>query len=324
MHPALFYESFFFCPRDDLERLQPLSQTLLDIIVGGSNMLPLRPIYCVSMDFDEDSKDTLQIFLEEDEDADEELPVYEASIRDGDFAQTFLRLQNVFVKYFNVGIRDSPFLDYWKSQEAACFAVERIDFDSPTEYDLLDSIVNHLRPRRVYFSDEEPPFNGEDLKLLARDSFLNNLQICRLTVRDDSFAISSFVLSERGYSNYELECRHSDVMDGIDGLIESFVREGCANKRLQSVCIEWEDGDGPQSSAPKRLSKPTKTDEPLPKIGLTKWLTNYSHRVTQCEKYCFVNKTQWKRMEVHKWTVEYDYDDDRRTSHVLQCRVMSL
>ncbi|KAH7695149.1 hypothetical protein AAVH_37797 [Aphelenchoides avenae] len=183
--------------------------------------------------------------------------------------------------------------------------------------------MNHLRPRRVYLlTDEEPPINGEDLKLLARDSFLNNLKICRLTVWNEDFSISSFVLSERGYPNYDLRCRHSDVVDGIDGFIESFVRQGCANAKLQSVCFEWDDGDGPQPS--KQLSKPTKTDVPLPKISLTKWLADYPHRVSQCEMHCFVNKKQWKRMEAHKWSVEYDYDDDRRTVHFLRCRVMSL
>ncbi|KAH7680120.1 hypothetical protein AAVH_41509, partial [Aphelenchoides avenae] len=258
-------------------------------------------------------------------DADEQVPDYEDSLRFGarpHFAQTFLRLQNVCVKYFNVGIRDSPFLAYWKAQEAASFTVVRIEFGPTTEYDLLDSIMNHIRPRSVLFGDEETSFNA-DLKLLTRDSFLNHLLLCRFEVYDDTFPISSFVLSERGYPNYELRCHQSHVVEGIDGLIESFVREGCANERLQSVCIKWGDGDGPQSS--KQLSKPTKSDMPLPEIRLTKSLTKYSHRVTQCELHCFDNKMQWKRMEVHKWTVEYDADDDdRRTSHVLQCRVVSL
>ncbi|KAH7704419.1 hypothetical protein AAVH_28395 [Aphelenchoides avenae] len=299
MHPALFYESFFFCPRDDLERLQPLSQTLLDIIVRGSNVLPLRPIYYVNMDFDEDAKDSIQIFLEQDKDADEQLSDYEASLRDGDFGETFFRLQHICVKCFYVGIRGSPFLDYWKVQEAASFTAVRIEFDTTTEYALLDSIINHLHPRNVSFGHEKPSLIGKDLKLLDRDSFLNNLQICRLT---------------------------SDVVDGIDGLVESFVREGCANGKLQSVCFEWADGDGPQSSSPKLLGKPTKTDEPLPKICLTNWLTDCPQRVLQCQMHSFITKKQWKRMEVHKWTVEYDYDDDdhRRTVHFLRCRVMSL
>ena len=49
MHLALFFESFSFCSRDDLESVQLVSQSLLDTIVDGSGVLPLRPIYRVSM-----------------------------------------------------------------------------------------------------------------------------------------------------------------------------------------------------------------------------------------------------------------------------------
>lgn len=49
MLPDLRHELLFFCTRDELERLQPLSRTLLDMIVAGANVLPLRPISLVDM-----------------------------------------------------------------------------------------------------------------------------------------------------------------------------------------------------------------------------------------------------------------------------------
>lgn len=128
----------------------------------------------------------IRIVVEEDEDAIEQASDYEASIHDGDFAGTFRRLQHVCIRDFRVGISDSPFLRYWKSQKAAVFAVERIELDPPevTDYDLLDSVVNHLRPKTTYdcFSWAECGYGREELKLLARKSFLNNLQTVRSMV----------------------------------------------------------------------------------------------------------------------------------------------
>lgn len=49
MRPDILYESFFFCPRNELEQLQPLSQSMLNMIDAGSNILPLRPIHLVDM-----------------------------------------------------------------------------------------------------------------------------------------------------------------------------------------------------------------------------------------------------------------------------------
>lgn len=49
MHPDLFYEALFFCARDDLERLQPVSRALLKMIVHSSKVLALRPIRYVWM-----------------------------------------------------------------------------------------------------------------------------------------------------------------------------------------------------------------------------------------------------------------------------------
>lgn len=49
MIPELRYEILFFYTRDELERLQPLSQTMLDMTVKGSKVLPLRPIDRVEM-----------------------------------------------------------------------------------------------------------------------------------------------------------------------------------------------------------------------------------------------------------------------------------
>ncbi|KAH7704032.1 hypothetical protein AAVH_28782 [Aphelenchoides avenae] len=150
MHPVLFNESFSFCSRDVLERLQPLSQMLLDMIAAGSNVLPLRPIQRVDMAFD--ATNEIRIFLAKPvvgDDAGDAGPDYKASIRDGDFAEIVRRLQNTCMKDLLVGIRDSPFLCYWKAQETATFTVVNIDFslNYDTDYGVLDSIVKHLRPR---------------------------------------------------------------------------------------------------------------------------------------------------------------------------------
>ncbi|KAH7687732.1 hypothetical protein AAVH_40719 [Aphelenchoides avenae] len=151
------------------------------------------------------------------------------------------------------------------------------------------------------------------LDLLVRESFLTNFKTCRLTP---------------GYANYELGCEcwcdGCQVSDGIDAFVESFARDGCTNEKLESVCIKWGDPIGQQSPALKQLKEPTKVDVPLPKNDLTKWITRYVHKVTQCEMHSLVNKKQRKRMDLYKWTVEYEDEEDRHTAHVLQCRVKSL
>ncbi|KAH7662590.1 hypothetical protein AAVH_43448, partial [Aphelenchoides avenae] len=104
----------------------------------------------------------------------------------------------------------------------------------------------------------------------------------------------------------------------------SFVHDGCANEKLETVCIKWTDPQGQQSPALKQLKEPTKIDLPLPENDLTEFLTNVVHRVTQCEMHSLVNAKQCKRMELHKWTVEYDEGRRRWTSHFLQCRVQNF
>ncbi|KAH7724710.1 hypothetical protein AAVH_07851 [Aphelenchoides avenae] len=338
MIPELRYELLFFYTRDDLERLQPLSQSLLDMIVAGSNVLALRPIYRVDMDrTGHEREGKIRIFVEFTVTNGWSLD-YEASIHDGDFAETFRRLQHTCIKDFNLNIRDSPFLRYWKAQEAAVFTVVDIDFSLTdfTHYNVLDSTVNHLRPRAMLFvagksSWHENGYKSEDLKLLARDSFLNNLQTIRLAVLDGAFPPPSAMLKEPGYPNYELRCHAyrprlvALIAEGIDDLIESFVRNGCANKKLDSVSIGGFDDDAQPSPLPKLLNKPTKADVPLPYNDLTAWLTGcYTHRVSRCETHSFVNAKQCKRMEVYKWTVEYVNGSGYHTSHMLQCRLENL
>lgn len=133
------------------------------------------------------------------------VPDYTASTDDGDFAEIILRLQHTCIEDFCIGISDSPFLRYWKAHEAASFAVVSIDFGltddtDDTDYDVLDSIVNHLRPRTTEAVDVEESFwheNGYDeekLELLTRKSFLNNLHTCRLAVSQlEFFCAVSFV-----------------------------------------------------------------------------------------------------------------------------------
>ncbi|KAH7714943.1 hypothetical protein AAVH_17672 [Aphelenchoides avenae] len=326
MIPELRYEILFFYTRDELERLQPLSQTMLDMTVKGSKVLPLRPIDRVEMNFDYYSEDSIKICVEEYADA----PDYAASVVDGDFEQTFLRLQNTCIKEFFVRFRDSPFLRYWKTRDTAVFTVVMIKFylTNDTDYDLLDSIVDHLRPTTAHEVDvDDSSWHENDndaMELLARPSFLNNLQTCHLGVYDeDGFPLPTFFLKEPGYPNYELWCHECHVADGIDGFIESFMRDGCANKKLESVRIEWEDAEDQPSVAPKQLRKPTKTDLPLPKNDATAWLTPFDHRVAQCEMHSFANIKQWMRMDVYVWSVECRRDR-LVTRHILLCRVVDM
>ncbi|KAH7707612.1 hypothetical protein AAVH_25142, partial [Aphelenchoides avenae] len=187
MHLDLFRESFFVCPRSNVESLQLVRRALLNVIVAGSNVLPLRSIDRVEMDFAGDEKDYIQIIIADNDELCITDPDYEASIHEGDFAETFRHLQHTCIKEFCVGIRDSPFLRYWKAHEAADFTVVNIDLAprDTTDYGVLDSIVNHLRPRtaEVYIKESSwhaNGYNSDYLALLVRDYFLNNLQICRL------------------------------------------------------------------------------------------------------------------------------------------------
>ncbi|KAH7711973.1 hypothetical protein AAVH_20685 [Aphelenchoides avenae] len=319
------------------------------MIVNGSKVLPLRPIHHVNMTSaiykQPRMDDKIKIFVE-DRRPDSGLPEpdYEASIDDGDVAEIFRRLQNTCIKSFWVGIGDSAFLRYWRAQETACFTVVRIGFGGLeiADSNIFDSIVSYLRPRtteEIHVVESSWHENGFDawwhkngwneemleFNHLARDSFLNNLQICRLNVwRDAAFPPPSFILKEPGYPNYKIWCGGSQVANGIDDLIESFVRDGCANRKFESVCVRWDDDENEQSPALKQLKRSTKVDMPLPNNGLTKWLTHRNGRVTQCEVHSFVNKNEWQRMVVYKWAVEYDDRGSLRTRHILQCRVENL
>ncbi|KAH7725108.1 hypothetical protein AAVH_07386 [Aphelenchoides avenae] len=245
---------------------------------AGSSLPPLRPIHRVNMHC-EYPNDKIEIFVDDDG-----RPEYEASVLDGDFAETFRRLQHSCIKTVLVGIRESPFLRYWKAQKTARFTVVTLrlrgfDFGSPTDYeeatdyDVLDSIVNHLRPRtneHIIVDDSSWRENGRNskyLKVLARDSFLNNLQACRLRVQGNTFPPSAFFLNEPGYRNYEIDAQYLGYKaDGIDSFIESFVRDGCANKKLESVHITWYESSRHPSPVLKQLGKPTKTDLPLSEL----------------------------------------------------------
>ncbi|KAH7696510.1 hypothetical protein AAVH_36419 [Aphelenchoides avenae] len=329
MHPVLFNESFYFCPRDDLERLQPLSRSLLDMIVAGSNVLPLRPIHRVDMGYG--SEDKIRIFVEDPATDGASEPDYEASILDGDFEATIRHLQNTCIMDFNVGIRGSPFLHYWNAQEAAAFTVVSIDFSlaEDTNYGVLDSIVNHLRPRTTGGQMESSllHLNGYsvNLELLARESFLNNLQTCHLDVSGSAPVFPpAFFFNEPGYPNYDVRYSYSNAADRIDGLVESFIRDGCTNRKLQSVSIQWTENDDMRAPTPKQLRKPTKTEVSLLKSDLPAWITKYVYRVSECQMHSFVNQKQWQRMDVYKWSVEFERPDGRFTLQILHCRVKNL
>ncbi|KAH7711597.1 hypothetical protein AAVH_21064 [Aphelenchoides avenae] len=318
MHPVLFYESFFFCSRNDLERLQPLSKSLRNIIVNGSKALPLRPVDRVFiMDGDPvDGDAMIQITVDN-------LSIYDAPTHYGDFTETFRRLQHTCIKWFDVSICDSPFLRYWMAQEAAVFNVVRIEFyiDFNGHYDIFDSIVNHARPKTTIVAEDGT--NNELMKVLTRKSLLNSLRTCCLRVYAEGFPSSSFFLDEPGYAKYELWFHRPSAANWIDGFIESFVRDGCANKKFESVCVRWGDSEDHQSPAPKQLSKPTKREIPLPKMELTALLNIEVHPMTQCEVHSFVSTKHSVRMDVYKWS-DYDCIDPPDVVHILQCRVSDL
>ncbi|KAH7701722.1 hypothetical protein AAVH_31141, partial [Aphelenchoides avenae] len=237
------------------------------------------------------------------------------------------------------------------------FIVMSIYFEPPKttdDYEVLDSIVNLLRPRTIDVSFENGPHpwdqttssNSKYLEVLACDSFLNHLQICPLNLWRGAFPPPSFILDEPGYPNYELRCRRStldgidarsNVADGIDAFIESFVRDGCANKKLKSVYIrwsEWPDSE-PPCPTPKQLSNPTMADEPLPEAEAERLRSNDIKQwicgirvLSECEMHSFVNVQHRKLMEVKKWSVKYfgGCDDyfDRSTTHILQCLVKNV
>ncbi|KAH7717216.1 hypothetical protein AAVH_15327 [Aphelenchoides avenae] len=326
MHPVLFYEAFFFCSRDDLERLQSVSRTLRDMVIHSSNVLPLRTIRYVWMDSTRrpSSIEKIHVRVEWLEPGGAGKHDYEASLHGGDFAETVRRLEHACITNFSFGVRDSPFFRYWKAQGSAAFTVENILFLVPDtmDYGILDSIMNHLRPRATAVIVDESSWRKDGCKklaLLTRDTFLKHLQTCWLAVRHrGGFPPSSFILNEPGYAHYELLCFGMNIAAGIDGFIESFVRDGCTNKKLESVSIKWNE----QSPAPKQLSKPTKVDVPIPKLYMMVWIARNSHRVSQCEMHSFVNAKQ--RLDVYNWTIEYEDEGRRRTTQLLQCRVKDL
>ncbi|KAH7700262.1 hypothetical protein AAVH_32620, partial [Aphelenchoides avenae] len=226
---------------------------------------------------------------------------YVASIDRGDFAETFRRLQHTCIKDFCVGIRDSAFLRYWKAQETVAFAVVDVEICKPgtMDYDVLHSIVKHLRPRTMSFEVFwlEDGEKHEWAEMTAHHSFLTNRQTCYLDVEDkDPFPPPAFFLARPGYSNYERYCTNNNASNGIDALIESFVRDGCANKKLDSVRVEWDLDDDQQTMArmPKQLRNPTETDLPVPYDVTVCYIPADRHK---CEMYSFVNTKQRKRME---------------------------
>lgn len=109
---------------------------------------------------------------------------------EGDFEQTFRRLQNICVKDFVIGIRDNPFLRHWmEAQKTAAFTdFIVVNFHiQPTDaatIEVVDSIVNHLRPKAAGFFIQrgQKKRNEGVLFLMCQDAFLNNLETFRLTV----------------------------------------------------------------------------------------------------------------------------------------------
>ncbi|KAH7676101.1 hypothetical protein AAVH_41990, partial [Aphelenchoides avenae] len=103
----------------------------------------------------------------------------------------------------------------------------------------------------------------------------------------------------------------------------SFVRDGCMNRKLESVFVRWDDYEGHQWPAPKQLTKLTTREIPLPMKDLTAWLSREVRQVTRCEVQSFVSTKYWVRMDVYKWS-DYDSSDRRFVTHILQCRVNDL
>ncbi|KAH7704950.1 hypothetical protein AAVH_27850 [Aphelenchoides avenae] len=372
MKDVLCHEWLFFCSREDLEPLQLVRKSLRKMIVARSSALPLRSIHRVSVDCCHEPPipnypDKIEIFVKEDRYPEEMTPeeavkrYYKTSVCDnGDFAGAVRRLQHSCIKNFDVDIGDSPFLRYWMAQEADAFTVLSICINPPEatkNYELLDAIVNRVRPNTLdvsyesgpsAYGDQTAPYNSEYLEVMARDSFLNILQICPLNIWPGAFPPPSFILDEPGYPNYELRCHRSTVdgiyarswiADGIDAFLESFVRDGCANKKLISMCITWTEWPNaePPCPMPKLLSNPTMADEPLPEAEADAERLKSNNRwirgvrvLSQCEMHTFVNMKHQKRMEVRKWNVKHfvhEAEEDHfghSTTHILQCLVKSV
>ncbi|KAH7695751.1 hypothetical protein AAVH_22847 [Aphelenchoides avenae] len=318
-----FYESFFFCSRKDLEGLQLVRKSVRKRILRHSQVLPLRPVWRVDMAHY--CYEEIRIFVEQPTCSFDADPDYEHSINDGNFEEAFRRLQNTCINEFFVGIRDSAFLRYWISREDASFTVVSIVFDVADVEDngtaILDSIINRLRPRTMDTDVEESSWSKYDSNsaytaLLARESFVNSLHTCRLLgAEPGAYSPPDFFLNGPGYANYELCCNYLDTPNLIDGFIESFVRDDYPNKKLESVWLKWGEWNEP-ARTPKKLSNPTKVDVPLPENDFTRRCARFFNRRVchQCEMHSFVNLKQWKRMDVHKWRVDYELVDRRRVT----------
>ncbi|KAH7678483.1 hypothetical protein AAVH_41616, partial [Aphelenchoides avenae] len=75
------------------------------------------------------------------------------------------------------------------------------------------------------------------------------------------------------------------------------LREGCADKKLVSVCLSWEERD--DEPAPLRSSFACQRCA-IRVFDMTARLSLEVHRVFQCEVHSFVNKKQQKQMEAFK------------------------
>ncbi|KAH7709490.1 hypothetical protein AAVH_23246 [Aphelenchoides avenae] len=204
MQPELRYEILLFCTRNELEHLQPLSRTLLDVIVARAKKLPLRPISWVRMRpakgwtglrFDGSVTDVIHFHLNDPEEIDGETeygdPDYETSVMNGDFEELYRRLQNVSIDYFSFDISENRFMQYWRAQQGASnFTVKDIGFRlrADTDYDTLDCIVNFLHPTEFDSVSCSSPSSKYGLTgsqwtdLLKRDSFLSTVKTTSLTV----------------------------------------------------------------------------------------------------------------------------------------------
>ncbi|KAH7707797.1 hypothetical protein AAVH_24952 [Aphelenchoides avenae] len=325
----LIYEVLRFCTRDVLERIHPDSRVLCDMITDGSNSLPLRILAEVHMSYLEDDK--LQVYLTGHEDDDE---AYEASLRfGGDFEGMFRRLQHSFIKRLYFDISENPFMEYWRAQDRD-FSVKVINFGhilvrENADYGILDSVVSFLRPMVCEVFVQDPALSGDYnqdyLNRLAREPFLEYITTCSLSVNAYSgFPPMSFVLSEVGYPHYEIVFLHGNAANWADRLIEAVIRGECGNENLETVCVQW---DVPQANVQsahvlKRLTQPTTTNVPIPRADFVTCRVSGNYKVSHCDLYSFPIAKQRKRMDIFKWTTDYEHHTGRLTTkHAFVCEL---
>ncbi|KAH7711929.1 hypothetical protein AAVH_20739 [Aphelenchoides avenae] len=112
-----------------------------------------------------------------------------------------------------------------------------------------------------------------------------------------------------------------NAREGLE-LKSSFVQGKCTNEKLQSVGISCEGGaygKSRQLRTPQLLSKPSKTDVPIPRDDFALYRGVREYHVSQCDVYSITSPKSKKRLNVFKWAAEVP--ECCSTVHALLCEV---